>query len=323
MTTVAELKGSRIVEAGEKGSGDILAVDDSRMLLWLVDGESEWIPETGEPERLQAGEQIRELAGPGVLRFITRSHYVRLEPGDELGFDARARAYHAVMEERNQDVGLALAEGLPVSRGQIWVDIGTGTGAMVHALQEHAATQRPIWIVGVDRASKMIDEAWHHQREEAPAWYVGRDLLRVKWPDGMFDGITALLLLHLVDDINLLLDRVYHALKPGGLFAYAVSADANPFVRMIMHQLSGPGDFFKQGQHQIRESILATGFEIERDDIYRDEIVMDNPEAMLQLIGSIGAPGRRGVRSDVLPPQSVERVFNLVWAKKPIHTVEV
>ena len=316
MATINELAGSRIVAAGRKDAGDILDLGTSDTLLWLIDGEAEWITTAEKTEFLQAKGQIHELTGPGMLRFVTHSHYVQLEPGDKLGFDARAAAYLAVMETRNENIGLALAQGLSVNSGQIWVDVGTGTGAMVHALQQRA-DQKDVWIVGIDRASKMIDEAWRHQRDNAPAWYVGQDLLTVKWPDSMVDGITALLLLHLIEDVDLLLSRLYRALKPGGIFAYAVSADSNPFVRMVMHQLTGPGDFFKQGQQPIRKSVLAAGFEIVREDTYRDEIVMDSPDAMLQLIGSIGAPSRRGVRTDVLPPTSVERIFHLVWVKKP------
>ncbi len=316
MATINELAGSRIVAAGRKDAGDILDLGTSDTLLWLIDGEAEWITTAEKTEFLQAKGPIHELTGPGMLRFVTHSHYVQLEPGDKLGFDARAAAYLAVMETRNENIGLALAQGLSVNSGQIWVDVGTGTGAMVHALQQRA-DQKDVWIVGIDRASKMIDEAWRHQRDNAPAWYVGQDLLTVKWPDSMVDGITALLLLHLIEDVDLLLSRLYRALKPGGIFAYAVSADSNPFVRMVMHQLTGPGDFFKQGQQPIRKSVLAAGFEIVREDTYRDEIVMDSPDAMLQLIGSIGAPSRRGVRTDVLPPTSVERIFHLVWVKKP------
>ncbi len=114
------------------------------------------------------------------------------------------------------------------------------------------------------------------------------------------------------------MNRLYQALKPGGIFAYAVSADSNPFIRMIMHQLNNRGIFFKHGQQHIRERVLATGFEIVRDDIYRDEILLDNPDAMLQLIESIGAPSRLGMRTDIVPPKSVRRVFNLIWAKKPL-----
>ena len=86
--------------------------------------------------------------------------------------------------------------------------------------------------------------------EEAPAWYVGRNLAAVQWPE---DGELR----------------------------------CNPFVRMIMHQLKGPGDFFKRGEKQIRQSVLRAGFEVTRDDIYHDEIVLDDPEAMVRLISSI------------------------------------
>ncbi len=160
MTTMAELKGIRILGAGKKDAGDVLDLGASGRLLWLLEGEAGRISETSHTQILHADEQIHEVTGSGTLRFVAYSRYVELEPGDKLGFDLKATAYRAVMESRNENIGLVLAKGLPLNSGQIWIDIGTGTGAMVHALQKQATNQQTIWIIGVDRASKMIDEAW-------------------------------------------------------------------------------------------------------------------------------------------------------------------
>ncbi len=317
MTTIGELGGSHIVDAGQKDPDERLLISDGRQALWLINGSAEWRPRSGRPMAMEPSEAVYELVGPGAVSFLESSHYVWLEAWDELGFGPRAEMYRMLMESRNRGVGQALAAVLPVARGQIWVDIGTGTGAMVQALQERAATHESVWILGIDRASRMIDQAWCHPSADVPAWFVAQDLLALRWPQRMFDGVSALLLLHLVEDLDGLLGNVYNALKPGGLFAYAVSSDANPFVRMIMHQLAGPGKFFKQGQAKIRQSVVRTGFEIIRSETYRDVIALDNPKAMTELIGSIGGPGSQGLRKDVTPPPSIERVFDLVWAKRP------
>lgn len=317
MTTIRELGGSRMVDAGQKDSGEVLDIPAGRHALWLIDGQAEWQVESGAPVTVEPGEAVHELIGPGTLRFLKSSHYAWLEAWDELGFGPRAVLYRTLMESRNRGVGQALATGLPLGPNQIWVDIGTGTGAMVQALQKQEKSQAPIWILGIDRAPRMIEEAWRHPEDRSPAWFVAQDLLTVNWPESTFDGITALLLLHLVEDIDRLLGQIYRALKPGGLFAYAVSSDANPFVRMIMHQLAGPGNFFKRGQRPILRSVVNAGLEVVRSETYRDEIILDNPEAMRELIGSIGGPAGRGVRADIAPPRSIERIFDLVWAQKP------
>ena len=164
----------------------------------------------------------------------------------------------------------------------------------------------------------MMDEAWKSTADAGnPAWFVEHDLAKLRWPRGMVDGVTALLLFHLVDDLEVILSNVFQALKPGGRLLYAASADQNPFVKMIMRQLQGPEDFFKRGQKQIQKQVLGAGFVIEQERTYEDSISVKNPEAMLDLISSIGGPATRGIRHDIVPPQRIPRVFQLVWALKP------
>ncbi len=322
MTRVDELGGTRLVSAGQKELNAILEIPPGHHAVWLIDGRAEWQPESGNAGILEPSQKVWDLDGPGSLRFLETSHYARFEAWDELGFGPRAILYRTLVESRNRGIGEALAAGLPPQAGQIWADVGTGTGAMVQALQAQEQSRRPQWILGIDRASRMLDEAWSHSSAPIPAWFVARDLMSVQWPQRTFDGITALLLLHLIDDLDYFLGNLFGALKPGGIFAYAVSADANPFMRMIMHQLAGPGDFFKQGQKKIRQSVLGAGFTIQHSATYKDEIVMESPDAMRELIRSIGGPASRGLRADVSPPGSIERVFELVWAQKPGRSTE-
>lgn len=318
MNILGDNVGHRIIDAGCKSQGDCVDISAGRYAIWLVDGQATWQKgNSRKVEPINASDTLYELTGPGILQFLERSHYVRLEAGDALGFGPRASLYHMLMETRNRGIGEALAAGLSLHARQIWVDIGTGTGAMVQAIQERGAELGPLWIFGVDQAMNMIDEAWLYPQDRIPAWFVVRDVSAMPWPNGMVDGITALLLLHLVEDIDALLARLYGALKPGGTFAYAVSSDQNPFVRMVMRQLAGPGDFFKRGQRQVRESVLRAGFDVLRSDVYQDEIVLANPEAMRNLIGSIGAAASRGLRNDIAPPSTIVREFDLVWAQKP------
>lgn len=315
MIRTENLGGSLVVDVGHKGPGEALEISPGRYGLWLIDGQVQWKPKGVPEEDLMPQDETYDLYGPGTLNFSQASHFMLVESSDELGFNARAPLYRTLMEARNREVGRALAEGLKVDPRQIWIDIGTGTGAMVQALQE--LDSGPGWIIGVDRALRMIDEAWRRGSSPSPAWFVAHDLLTIRWPHQVFDGATALLVLHLVDDIDQLLGRLYQSLKPGGVFAYAASSDANPFVQMIMHQVDHPGNFFKRGQGKIRKSVTEAGFEIIRQETYQDRITLDNPQAMVELISSIGGPASRGIRRDIVPPTSIDRVFDLVWAQKP------
>lgn len=317
MQTIGNLKGSSLVDAGDKGLGDCLTVPEGHHALWIVDGRAVWTPDLGSMEELSPSNDFYELVGPGLLTFVEATHYAWFDHSDALGFGPRAELYQVLLEPRNREVGQALTRDLVMGPGQIWVDIGTGTGAMVRALQERARSSESTWILGIDGARQMVEQAWQNVQDVPPAWFVSRDLSAMNWPQSRFDGVTALLLLHLVDNIDDLVGHVFRALRPGGRFLYAVSADNNPFVQMIMRQISGPGDFFKRGQKGIRQSVLAAGFTVIRQETYRDEIILERPEDMKNLILSIGGPASRGLRSDMTPPSAISRSFDLIWAEKP------
>ncbi len=317
MTTIAGIDKNRILEAGSKEPQETLNLPGGQYALWLVDGSAEWQTPAGDRVLLSATESMTRLTGPGTVSFTQKTHYVWLLSEDPLGFGSRAPLYRAIMQSHNRGIGQALADGLTLRAGQLWVDLGTGTGAMVQALQSQAMVHGPVWILGIDRAAGMLDQAWTYATEASPAWFVEHDISTLSWPHHMIDGVTALLVLHLVDDLDALLTHVYQALRPGGIFAYAVSADGNPFVRMIMRQIDGAGTFFKRSSKRVRQQVLKAGFSIINEDTYEDEITLDNPAAMRDLIASIGAPASFGLRADVLPPSQISRQFDLVWAQKP------
>ena len=315
LAQISEYSGNRLIEVGQGDGGQTGELPEGRRALWIITGSAVFRDQEGVTASWEAGETVYEVSGPGTLEFSPNARYVWLEPSDLLGFGPRALLYRTIMEPRNYGVGKALADGLSLPPDSLWADIGTGTGAMVKALRELSAP--PGFIIGVDQSVRMLSQASDALEPAVPAWFVAQDVLTLTWPQNLFDGISALLLFHLVDHIEELMTRLFSALKPGGLLVYAVSSDANPFVRMIMRQLKGPGDFFRQGQGKIRECVLAAGFEVVRSEPYRDEIALENPEAMRTLISSIGGPASRGIRADIVPPKSIQRIFDLVWAQKP------
>ncbi len=309
---IQDLGGQRLIRADHRNSGQELLVDPGPRTLWMVEGQAAWQTDDGERILLQSGDVAWRLEGPGRLIFHQHARFLWFEAEDRLGFDARATAYARLMQTYNLKVGQALAAGSKLQAGQIWIDIGTGTGAMVDALQERA----PLWVIGVDQASRMLDQAWHARPTKGASWFVSRDLRDLSWPQSAVDGVSALLVLHLVEEIDQLMARIYRALKPGGWLAYAVSADDNPFMRMVMQQLDGVGSFFQRGQAKILQSALNAGFDLMGQERYRDAIHLDHPQQMIELMTSIGPPASRGMRSDVIPPSTITRHFHLVWMQK-------
>ena len=184
------LAGQRVVEAGRGAPGDRLTLPGGRHALWLVEGEVT-SDDGGASTVLAAGAILHHVKGPGTVALRQPTFFVWLDGGDPLGFGARAPAYRQFMESKNLSVGQALADGLDLRPRQIWVDIGTGTGVMVQALRERAAATGPRWIVGVDRAAPMLDEARRHGDAGVPAWLVADDVEHMAWPDAMLDGVTA------------------------------------------------------------------------------------------------------------------------------------
>lgn len=144
MIAIGDSVGRRIMDAGHQNPGRRVDMPAGRHTLWQEDFQ--------EPAALAPSDTLYELTGPGTLEFIEFSSYIWIEPGDPLGFGERAALYQTLMETRNRDVGQALAAGLTLRPEQIWVDIGTGMGAMVQAFQEQAPRDGTLWIFGIDQA---------------------------------------------------------------------------------------------------------------------------------------------------------------------------
>ena len=88
-------------------------------------------------------------------------------------------------------------------------------------------------------------------------------------PEGPFDAVLALNLLHLVDDLDRVLGRVHRALRPGGLFVSktALLKDGAwflPFAIPLMRAFGkAPATVLSLGEGALRERIEAAGFAIE------------------------------------------------------------
>ena len=159
---------------------------------------------------------------------------------------------------------------LEVTRGYLRPDMevleigcGTGSTAIAHApFVQH--------IRAVDISSKMIDIA----QRKADAAKVSNvtfersaiDDLRV--PDGSLDAVLALSLLHLLDDKEALIARVYDMLKPGGVFVTSTAClgDDMKYIKLIV-----PGGRFLGlmplvkvfTRKELEDSFTAAGFRID------------------------------------------------------------
>ncbi|MEM7463832.1 MAG: class I SAM-dependent methyltransferase [Pseudomonadota bacterium] len=142
---------------------------------------------------------------------------------------------------------------------------GTGTTALIHA-------PRVSQIDAIDFSSEMIAIA----REKAEAQDIRNVRFEVSsiedWPipnpDGDYDVVLGMSILHLVSDLDETLAKVHLALKPGGLFfsSTVCIGKMNPVVRFGLSALGGIGILPKilpLTPDALEKHITAHGFEIE------------------------------------------------------------
>ncbi len=141
---------------------------------------------------------------------------------------------------------------------------GTGTTAMIHA-------PRVFHIDAIDFSSEMIAIA----REKAEAQNIKNVRFEVSsfedWPipnpDGDYDAVLGMSILHLVSNLDETLSKVHQALKPGGMFfsSTVCIGKMNPVVRFGLSTLGGIGILPKilpLTPDSLKEIIAKQGFKI-------------------------------------------------------------
>ncbi len=142
---------------------------------------------------------------------------------------------------------------------------GTGSTALVHALHvKH--------IRAIDVSSKMIEIA----RAKADAANIKNvtfecsDIDGFSIPDGSFDAVLGLNILHLLANKKETLSKVYKALRPGGIFVTSTACIADMMV--LLRFVAAIGNFLRVipqvdvfTADELRESFTDAGFRIEYD----------------------------------------------------------
>jgi ubiquinone/menaquinone biosynthesis C-methylase UbiE len=142
---------------------------------------------------------------------------------------------------------------------------GTGGTAIIHA--PHVKRIRAI-----DISPRMIEIA-ESKAQAAGAENVDfevRTIEELDAPDGSFDAILGLSILHLVKDLDAVLAKVFRLLKPGGVFISSTVCmlDLASLIRFVVPvmQLFGQAPFVAYFTHEeLLERIKAAGFEIDYD----------------------------------------------------------
>lgn len=148
------------------------------------------------------------------------------------------------------------------------LDFGCGTGVSSRAISK-VANQ----VIAVDYSEKMIDIAKNSTAEESNIKYLVGTVEDEEVNSLKYDVVLALNVLHLVDDLELTLQKMNHILKPNGLLISATPClgEKSKVTRFLFKLFSkvrlliqvNPISF-----SELRESIKKMGFlEIESSEL--------------------------------------------------------
>jgi ubiquinone/menaquinone biosynthesis C-methylase UbiE len=142
---------------------------------------------------------------------------------------------------------------------------GTGGTAIIHAPYVNH-------IRAIDISPRMIEIA-NGKAEVANIANVDFEVQTIEdldAPDGSFDAILGLSILHLVKDREAVLQKVYRLLEPGGVFISSTVCmlDLASLIRYVVPvmQLFGQAPFVSYfTREELIDGIKAAGFEIDYD----------------------------------------------------------
>lgn len=125
-------------------------------------------------------------------------------------FDQRAERYDDSAMHRG--VADTVAQGLDLVGVETIVDIATGTGLVLRAL-DRSGSASGIRLVGVDLSPEMLRVA---RRELPSAEWVEADASHLPLADGSADIATCVTALHIIPDVSAALGEWARVLRPGG-----------------------------------------------------------------------------------------------------------
>ncbi|MGW3464560.1 class I SAM-dependent methyltransferase [Streptomyces olivaceoviridis] len=139
-----------------------------------------------------------------------------------LDYDKEAGDYDTSRggEARAQEAARAVLGLIPGGPGRL-LDVACGTGIVTRRL---AAARPELRVTGADLTPAMVRRA----SARLPGAIVRADSRRLPFPDGAFDAVTSIWLLHLLDpeDVGAVVGECARVLRPGGVYVTTVDKAA-------------------------------------------------------------------------------------------------
>ena len=131
------------------------------------------------------------------------------------GVWASAEAYEPYMGRWSRQIARQFIAWLARPPGVRWIDVGSGTGAVIQAIVEHA---QPAAVVALDRSADYLAYAQAHHSDPRVTFRVG-DGAKLEDAAATFDVATSGLVLNFTPDASAILREMARVTRPGGLVA--------------------------------------------------------------------------------------------------------
>lgn len=227
--------------------------------------------------------------------------------------------YERLMGRWSRRLALPFVEFAGTAEGERVLDVGCGTGHLALAV---AAATGASEVVGIDLSTAYVSHATQHNRDPRVAFQVG-DACALPLPDGGFDRVLSLLVLHFVPNATQAIAEMRRVAKPGAVVAAAVWDVRGGFVanrmffdtaaaldpraverraRNLSRPMTRPGEmkaaWHAAGFEDIEETTLAIRMEFESfDDYWAPYEGRDGPGA--EYVGTLGTQERAALREAV------------------------
>ena len=125
--------------------------------------------------------------------------------------------YEQFMGRWSRRLAPLFVEFAQVGRGDLVLDVGSGTGALSLAVAAIASAR----VTGIERSATYVRHAQEHAENDRVRFEVG-DAAALPFPDNTFDRTLSMLVLNFVPDPAVALDQMIRVTRPGGVVAAAV-----------------------------------------------------------------------------------------------------
>jgi SAM-dependent methyltransferase len=134
--------------------------------------------------------------------------------------------YELLMGRWSRRLALPVLDFTGTGDGERVLDVGCGTGHLAAAIVRRSA---PREVIAIDLAPAYIEHARRHNADARIAYELG-DACALRFPDGQFDRVLSLLVLHFVPQAATAIAEMKRVAKPGATVAAAVWDGRGGFV---------------------------------------------------------------------------------------------